>query len=244
MLIDGQHIDILTRLGVNLEGCHLGKIAYTKEVEAQLRFGEEDFQKDDTSRNEISRNVVQQDLPSEIEKLSAQYKCDSCSRAFHRNGNLQKHMIKKHKKKTKQTKKNTTRNQYNCNVCSGSFASKFNLKLHKRRHHTNETPRTDDSMPKCKSCDKSFSTKGNLKMHTMKKRCLYKTEILSKLTEHKKGTKEFEYSIQKEMNSSTEIEFDDSDDESTEEPTLTNLESQNNREMILPAIEFDDSDSD
>ena len=275
MLIDSHHIDILARLGVNLESCHLVKIADKKKkteaqpAQSQMKVGEKNLRE-----NVISRDVGQtaagqnKESPKELKKPSPQYKCDSCSRSFHRNGNLLHHMNKKHKKKT-------TRNRYNCNACHGSFASKLNLKLHEsRKHSKGRLHKSEKSTQKCESCDKSFSTKGNLKMHTIRKRCPYETENLSKSKEHKKGalkgrpckdasglpemigelrknakTEKFEDSIANEMESSTRIEFDDSDDETSIEITdgelcLKSAEKLNNESYILPAIEFDDSDSD
>ena len=60
-------------------------------------------------------------------------------------------------------------------------------------------------------------------------------------------TEEFEDSIAKEMKSSTRIEFDDSDDETSVETaggeiSLKHAENLK-KSFILPAIEFDDSDS-
>ena len=273
MLIDSHHIDILTRLGVNLESCHLVKIAdKKKEAEAQpaqsqIKVGEKNLREDVISRD-VGQTAAGQKKEStkELKKPSPQYKCDSCSRSFHRNGNLLHHINKKHKKKT-------TRNRYNCNACHGSFNSKLNLKLHESRKHSKERlqlHKSEKSTQKCESCDKSFSTKGNLKMHTIRKRCPYETENLSKSKEQKKGalkvrlskdasgligksrknakTEEFQDSIAIEMESSTRIEFDDSDDETSIETTDGELRLKSaeklNESYILPAIEFDDSDSD
>ena len=250
-----------------------------KEVEAQpaqsqLKVGERSLQENVVSRDAGQTAAGQnKESPKELKKPSPQYKCDSCSRSFHRNGNLLHHMNKKHKKRI-------TRNKYNCNACHGSFASKLNLKLHESRKHSKERlqlHKSEKSAQKCESCDKSFSTKGNLKMHTIRKRCpymlIYETENLSKSKGHNKGdlkgrpckdasglpemigelrknakTEEFEDSIAIEVESSTRIEFDDSDDETSIETTDGELRLKSaeklNESYILPAIEFDDSDSD
>ena len=250
MLIDGHHIDILARLGVNLGSCQLVEIAdarnETEESEPVLR----DIDENRSGKRKLPGN--------KLEKPGSRYKCASCSRAFLRNGNLQKHIIQKHKKKINP-----------CKACDRSFASKIKLKRHQSLKHTKfeaqETNRSEEGRSKCESCDKYFSTKGNLKLHIVNKRCSYQAENVSTLKDNKKrndrrnlsqaerecnvNAKANEDLISEEMNDdSIRIEFDDSDDDENETETnnekLIKYDENVNKAGIFPVIEFDDSDSD
>ena len=246
MLIDSHHIDILARLGVNLGSCQLVEIAdarnETEDAQSVLR----DIDENRSGKRELPGN--------KLEKPDSRYKCASCSRAFLRNGNLQKHIIQKHKKKIN-----------HCKVCDRSFASKIKLKRHQSLKHTKsdtqETNRSEEGRSKCESCDKYFSTKGNLKLHIVNKRCSYQAENVSTLKDNKKRNDRRNLSqaesernvnedlISEEMNDdSIRIEFDDSDDDENETETnnekLIKYDENVNKAGIFPVIEFDDSDSD
>ena len=252
MLIDSHHINILARLGVNLGSCQLVEIAdaqnETEESEPVLR----DIDENRSGKRELPGN--------KLEKPDSRYKCASCSRAFLRNGNLQKHIIQKHKKKI---------NRHCCKACDRSFASKIKLKRHQSLKHTKsdtqETNRSEEGRSKCESCDKYFSTKGNLKLHIVNKRCSYQAENVSTLKDNKKrndrrnlsqaerecnvNAKANEDLISEEINDdSIRIEFDDSDDDENETETnnekLIKYDENVNKAGIFPVIEFDDSDSD
>ena len=213
--------------------------------------------------------VQKESLNEQISKPKAQFKCTHCRRTFHRNGNLEHHIKRKHTKKT-------NNNRFDCNTCGGCFNSKLKLKRHKCKSRLlGISKKLDEKRPTCNLCNKSFSTKGNLSLHTKKKhtsfscrKCPFQTEILTELKEHKsnklKGfpcigyqsnlesninleAKLFKDMKSKDLEFSTTIEFDDSDDEDSAETVVNGPRHPSSDDLntieTLPAIEFDDSDS-
>ena len=215
-------------------------------------------------------NAVQKEsLNGQISKPKAQFKCTYCRRTFPRKGNLANHTNWKHMKKT-------NNNRFDCNTCAGNFNSKLKLKRHQCKSRLlGIRKKVDEKRPSCNLCNKSFSTKGNLNLHTKMKhtlfscrRCPFQTEILTELKEHKSnklkgfpckgyqsnlesninlGGKVIEDMKAKDLEFSTTIEFDDSDDEDSAKTVKNGPRHQSTEDLnaieTLPAIEFDDSDS-
>jgi len=223
----------------------------------------------DVQRVENVDAVQKESLNEQIGKPKAQFTCTHCRRAFPRKGNLANHINWKHMKRTNNNRFhcNTCGGSFNsklklkrhqcksrllgiskevdekrptCNLCNKSFSTKGNLNLHTKKKHT---------LFSCRKCPFQTEILKELKEHKSNKLkrfpCIgYQSNLESNMN---LGAKLFEHMKAKHQEFSTTIEFDDSGDEDSAEtvvngPRLPSTEDLNTF-GTLPAIEFDDSDS-
>ncbi len=117
--------------------------------ESSLDVPEEDPDESDFQPNEEMDKADK--AKEEIQRGTAKYRCEECSRSFYYEKSYLKHLKVNHG-----VQMDTT---FRCDICQQTFANRCNLKIHQRHVHN------DERLFPCDVCNKTFKRKKDVTRH-------------------------------------------------------------------------------